>query len=182
MIHEPTTRRLLRLYDATGRRERRAGARWYPQELDWIGEQIAELSPGVPLRHGATIYAALSPQMPWDRNRELVRAVLRGDSYPGGVFQRSWDRATRAIVEGPLVLGGPKVISFDCNLAGCVDCVTCDIHMHRLANWPVTGSYGTLADSLRAAARRRKTPPAHLQATLWLAYRPGRPLDPKDNA
>lgn len=182
MTHEPTVKRLVRLYRRTTPADHLAGLKWYAQERAWIEAQIDELAPHVPYRHGCTIYAALSPQTPWERNRELVRAVLRGDSYPGGVFQRSWERATAALTQGPLVLGGPKVLSFDCNLAGCECCVTLDVHMHRMSRWPLTAPYEPLAESFRAAARRVGMAPAPFQATLWLTFRPGRPTDPSDNA
>lgn len=181
MTHEATVKRLCLLYRTAIPPDRKRGREWYALERKWIEAQIDELAPHVPYRHGCTIYAALSPQTPWERNRRLVQAVLRGDTYPGGVFRRSWDRAEAAIHSGPLVLGGPKVIAFDCNLAGCKECLTLDTHMHKIARAPyATTDYAWLDHAYRAAARRCKALPAEFQATLWLAYRPDRPLDPDE--
>ncbi len=154
---------------------------WYPNEALWLMEQARELNPTMDPRNALTVYAALSPQMPWERNRKLTQLVLRGErQFPGGCFQRSWERATRAVTEGPTVLGGPKVISFDCNLAGCVICVTLDVHMYKIARAKPSFDYDTLATTHQAAARRVGEQPAHFQATLWLAYRPDRPGDPDE--
>lgn len=180
MIHEPTAKRLVRIYRTTDDNDRRRGAEWYDREAEWLMALAASIDPMVPARHVLSIYAALSPQMPWERNRELTRKVLERHPYPGGVFKRSWERANLAIQEGPTALGGPKVISFDCNLAGCKECLTLDVHMHKIARWPLTGSYETLADTYRAAARRCQALPSEFQATLWLFMRPSRPGDPDE--
>lgn len=182
LTHRGTVKRLLRKHSALLPSDHRRGKLWYPREFAWIRSQIDELAPGVPYRHGATIYAALSPQTPWERNRMLVQRVLRGEhDFPGGVFQRSWERAVRAIDEGPLVLNGPKVLAFDCNLAGCLQCLTLDTHMHQIAGADYAKTkYADLDAAYREAARRAGVAPAHFQATLWLAYRPARDSDPDE--
>lgn len=96
--HEATIRRLLRKWSVTTTKQRRRGRNWYPLERAWIEAQIDELAPELPKRHGPSIYAALSPQMPWERNRKLVRRVLAGEDYPGGCFPLSWERATDAVL------------------------------------------------------------------------------------
>ncbi len=180
MIHEATAKRLIRIYATTDDTDRRRGAEWYEREAEWLTQLGQEVDPLVPSRHVLSIYAALSPQMPWERNRRLTRRVLERSPYPGGVFKRSWERATLAVQEGPTALGGPKVLSFDCNLAGCKECLTLDVHMHKIAKWPLSGSYEILSDTYRAAARRCGALPSEFQATLWLFGRPPRPGDPDE--
>jgi hypothetical protein len=179
MTCEATVKRLCRRYAATTQEQRQRGAEWYDNERKWLREQAEPH--GVSERYACAVFAALSPQMPWDRNRKLTLAVLGGATEsPGGVFPNSWRRAVAARNQGPMHLGGPKVMAFDCNLAGCTECITVDVHMFRIAGYPPDANYEAVAACYRMAARRCGVPPAHFQATLWLAYRPERPSDPDE--
>jgi len=80
-----------------------AGVGWY-----WRAHEFC-LGLG-PIYQSAGVLAALSPQTPWHRNKELAERYMKGDYLP---HMQGWKAI--AIVEGEApddVLGGHKVRSF----------------------------------------------------------------------
>lgn len=173
LTHEGTVRRLIRLYREATEAEKAHGLVWYENEASWI-EALADCH-GVTRPHAIAAYAALSPRLRLSQNRRAMVDLL--DGFPrNGVFQRSVTAATAALTQGPTVLRGPKVTRFSCNLNGCRQCVTLDVHAADVAGWDrrivgTKGGYEALERAYQAAARRLNIHPSVLQATLWVKQR-----------
>lgn len=173
LTHEATVRRLMRLYRQATDHEKAHGLVWYENEAAWI-EALADCN-GVSRTHAIAAYAALSPRLRLSQNRRAMVDLLDG-SPRNGVFQRSMSAATAALTQGSAALRGPKVTRFACNLGGCRECVTLDVHAADIAGWHRTtlgtkGGYERLERAYQAAARRLGIHPSVLQATLWVKQR-----------
>jgi hypothetical protein len=170
-----------------------AGRNWYREanELAW------DLSTHADVGSAAGVIAALSPRMPWGRNKELaVRAFA--DGHASGTLGNSVRAADRILAgEDPLdVLKGDKVRSFYLNILGDTDAVTVDRHAlevylgKRFADKdrPSVGKrlYREVADAYRTAASRPfaqsltyadtgfavgDLTPRDVQAITWLVWR-----------
>jgi hypothetical protein len=157
-----------------------AGRNWYREanELAW------NLSTHGDVSSPAGVIAALSPRMPWGRNKELaVRAFA--DGHASGTLGNSVRAANRILAgEDPLdVLKGDKVRSFYLNILGDTDAVTVDRHAlevylgKRFADKdrPSVGKrlYREASDAYRTAAAEAARPltPRDLQAITWLVWR-----------
>lgn len=150
---------------------------WYPREAEWIAARAAEA--GVPRRNAIAAYASLSPQLQVVQNRRALVAMLEGRRP--GVFGRSIEAAERCLRDHTLVRG-LKVRPFDCNLAGCENCVTCDRWAARAVDLPekwlgTAAGYNRVAAVYVAAARRLDCAPRTLQAAMWLDTRGVMPSD-----
>jgi hypothetical protein len=170
-----------------------AGRNWYREanELAW------DLSTHADVGSAAGVIAALSPRMPWGRNKELaVRAFA--DGRASGTLGNSVRAADRILAgEDPLdVLKGDKVRSFYLNILGDTDAVTVDRHAlevylgKRFADKdrPAVGKrlYREVSDAYRTAASRPfaqsltyadtgfavgDLTPRDVQAITWLVWR-----------
>jgi hypothetical protein len=173
LTHESTVRRLMRLYREATEAEKAHGLVWYDNEAEWIAA-LADCH-GVSKTHAIAAYAALSPRLRLRQNRRAMIDLL--DGFPrNGVFERSMRAATAALIQGSAVLRGPKVTRFACNLGGCRECVTLDVHASDIAGWDrgiigTKGGYERLERAYKAAARRLGIHPSVLQATLWVKQR-----------
>lgn len=171
--HEATVRRLIRLYHETTELERAQGMTWYASERDWI-EALADCYEAE-RHHVIAAYAALSPRLRVSQNRRALVDLLGGQRR-SGVFSRSQEMASAALIHGSRALSGPKVKRFSCNLGGCRVCVTLDIWAARAASYPVSKlgtetGYRQLERAYQAAAKRLGIHPVVLQATLWIHTR-----------
>src|SRR6187551_2628113 len=176
---ETLAKRLVRLAAKLDAATWQAGADWYPAERAALLD-IAE-------RHGfgfvapdrlCAAYAALSPQQPPQRNRELFTELLTTDD--ASTYKAAVGKAMAAMIgHAPAGPDGRKVRSFAANLAGCEHHVTVDRWAVRACG--VTGRmaegsvparhYGTFEHAYRLAAGRLNTTPRTLQAALWVHTR-----------
>lgn len=160
-----------------------AGRYWYTEanELAWTisGEGGVEMAAGV--------IAALSPRMPWGRNKELaVRAFA--DGHASGTLGNSVRAANRILAgEDPLeVLKGDKVRNFYLSILGGTDSVTIDRHALEVylgkrfkdAERPAVGKrlYREASAAYVQAARIQVAStypltPVQVQAITWLVWR-----------
>jgi len=173
---EAAAKRLVRLAARIDAETWRSGELWYPQEARWIRRQAREH--GRDERHALAAYAALSPRLQVGPNRRALVAILRGER-PRGVFGRSV-AAAEAAMSGHGPGNGPKVRAFDCNLAGCPECVTVDVWASKAAGLaaPDTAKrYADTAHAYRLAAGRVGVDPRTLQAAAWIHIRGWKPSD-----
>ncbi len=167
--HEATVKRLVRRYAKTTELERAQGLTWYAQEEAWLKATAAVFETSQ--AHVIAAYAALSPRLRVSKNREALMGLLSGRRR-SGVMSRSQNMALAALGVGTAALRGPKVTRFACNLDGCQQCVTLDVHAVKAADGnPNRFDYEALERAYQAAARRLGLSPAVLQATLWVQER-----------
>lgn len=160
-----------------------AGKRWYldANELSWTLQGPG----GVAMAAG--VIAALSPKMPWGRNKELaVRAFA--DGHASGTLGHSVRCANRILGgEDPLdVLKGDKVRNFYLSIMGGTHSVTIDRHALEVylgkrfldADRPRVGKrlYREASEAYIAAAddsvaRDHDLTPVQVQAITWLVWR-----------
>lgn len=155
------------------------GLEWYPKAY-----AIAKDVGNGDVKLGAGLLAAISPQMPWNRNVQLARNAMKGD-WRG--FTKDKYEKCRLILDGVdpyLVLRGWKVRSFYANILGYWDHVTVDTWMiqayTRKADYPATANrtnrkgrklYKRVADRIRREARVNGLAPAQWQAIVWCHVR-----------
>lgn len=155
-----------------------AGTYWYRE----ANELALDLAGTGGVKMAAGVIAALSPRMPWGRNKELaVRAFA--DGHASGTLGNSVRAADRILAgEDPLdVLKGDKVRSFYLNIMGDTDAVTVDRHAlevylgKRFADKdrPSIGKrlYREASDAYREAADIAGDTPRDVQAITWLVWR-----------
>lgn len=186
-------RRLLSIYDGADAETRRVGAAWYADAAA-VAERLAALDGHRPDR-AADALAALSPRLRWMPNVRAVLALVRAhaagaDAPPhvSGVFRRSLQQGWTALHGGGAGTG-PKVSAFACNIRTrglpcrrhAEPCVTVDSIAARAAlglpsSVPMhltRAQYRAIADAYRRAAAQADVAPAHFQAIVWVATRPG---------
>lgn len=158
------------------------GMAWY-QAAHTFAVGLAE-EHGLTVEQAAGVIAALSPQLPWDRNLTYAELLVRTGSAP--TLGRSI-RQANAILDGadPLdVLGGAKTRSFFANIfdPDGSHAVTIDRHALDVALGVKgtdksrklierKGAYELVADAYRNAAERIGVLPNQAQAIAWVAWR-----------
>lgn len=158
--------------------EWRQGAEWYPNAMR------EALALGIGLEHGAAVIAATSPRTYWAQNLEHARAIVSGDDIPAGSLHTNDVRGRHALYAGLAGLGnGPKVNAFARNIMGEYTPVTVDTWAIRAlvgdSDMGITndallkrmGGYEWASAAYRTAAGILSTPPAVLQAVVWVAIR-----------
>ncbi|PSL04114.1 hypothetical protein CLV30_106117 [Haloactinopolyspora alba] len=176
----PTTPNVLRVYERATSAERSDGMRWYRDAHEFA----ASLTDDVPTAVG--VLAALSPRMPWGRNKALASdAVARG--YASGALLDNVAKAD-AILSGadPLaVLRGDKVRNFylailepDSHAGVVIDRHAFDIAVGRKTGDAARqalarkGMYDRFARAYRRAADAVGGVTAgQMQAVTWTAWR-----------
>lgn len=176
---------ILHVYHAATPAERVDGETWYPQAFAYckeLGERY-----GTAPNTAAAIVAALSPGLPWERNKvdaALIMAAFRHKQWVGsagfpavGAYgnanrlkaERIWKRGVEA-------LSGQKVISFYRCIIGATD-VCIDRHAISILLWKhVTESiapklYASAQDCYYEAARHAGVRPSTTQAVTWVIWR-----------
>ena len=141
-----------------------------------------------PLDSVVGVLAALSPQVSWDVNitscESIVKDGIIDPGYTG--YKINVDKALQCLVSPPLdVLGGRKVIAFYHNILDPTKSqeVTIDTHIGRVLydNLDLTAKQiryifsktgNELAqEAVRKVAKKLKTIPHVLQASLWVCVR-----------
>jgi hypothetical protein len=153
------------------------GNQWYP-----VAHELAEIIGHGDVRKGAGIIAALSPQLPWERNVELAQDASAGTFH--GCLPLSLDRARRSYEgEDPATVlpTDSKTWNFWRNILDPEDPdpVTIDRHAYAVAvREPLTSltskQYGFLAQAYRLAVIRfgiENMTACRLQAVTWTWYR-----------
>lgn len=158
---------------------RDAGAAWYRNARRTV--RIMAAASGYSRRQTAAVVAVLSPQATWSNNVLGARWILglEGDDAPRpwGVLGANYDKASRIVAgEAPSsVLGGRKVTSFYLALTGNDSAVVVDSWMVYASGAEIgsltKAKYDILADAIERVATDAGIPPAHLQATVWIAVR-----------
>lgn len=155
------------------------GLNWYA-----TARQIAlEIGDG-DLKLGAGLLAAISPQMPWERNVKLAAQTMLRD-FRGLTDDKI--AKCRAILDGVdpwLVLRGFKVRSFYANILGFENYVTVDTWMsqHYVPGKPYPDTaartnkagrklYNKIASRIRREAKQAGVTPAQWQAIVWCHLR-----------
>jgi len=174
----PTTAAILATYARALPEEMDEGRRWYPRAFDLA----RGLDPERPHR-AAGVIAALSPQMPWERNAVLARRTYELGYVPGGQTGNNVAKAERILAgEDPLdVLGGDKVRAFYRAIVG-EDAVVIDRHAFDAAIGAEctdetrrvlmrVGVYERFSEAYVEAASTALIPASALQAIVWLAWR-----------
>jgi len=175
--------------------ERRDGARFYSDALDFCRENVPG---GITVPTMAAVVAALSPNNKWERNKldafNLARAYSIGgrdacDAVKVATYNANKHKAIRILSgENPVnVLGGLKVNAFYRCILGCQDSVCVDGHAYAIwqgVRIPTTKTptitpkvYAAIAADYAMASRQisqilgQYYSPAQIQAITWLAWR-----------
>lgn len=162
------------------------GLAWYTRAR----ELAAKVAHG-DVSKGAGVIAALSPQMPWNRNIELAEKCCKRKRFAGMGQTHNNARKARQIWQGkaPLsVLGGNKTRAFyECIVSAgqteqvCIDrhaiavCLGRDATQRERSIFRNTGKHRTLyynyAEAYRIVARENGMKPSTVQAITWLVWR-----------
>lgn len=180
----PTTPKVLRVFAAATRQQRREGVGWYRHAHGVAASLDSDVV------RAAGVIAALSPRVSWPRNVELAgRAYTEGKA--SGTLGRSC-KAADAILAGAhpaYVLNGPKVRAFFTLILDptdehtvCVDRHAIDVAVgHRLVEAERTekfslerrGLYERFARCYRRAGAQLGILPSQVQAVTWVTWRAG---------
>lgn len=185
-------RRILARYDAATPEQVAEGTVWYEQARTFAAD-LADRYPFT-FEQVAYVIAALSPQVPWGKNKSSTIDAL--DAFLGG-----WDGETKlpdypgysangkkahAILSGNLsVLRGPKVTAFAAAIMGDLSHTVVDVWATRAARsraanllvsytqeeLPGAPEHRAIAEAYRRAAGHRGIEPAVCQAVVWVQCR-----------
>lgn len=147
---------------------------WYWEAQHDIRELAEELNK--PFHNIAYAVAALSNQMQWSRNIEVVRQLANGNNAVG--MKDPIDKA-KACLRGELdALKGPKVNAFALALTGDMSAAVIDRWIMRIVNGrnskkiaPTQKQYGRITKALEVASKMVGQSVAQFQATIWLQIR-----------
>jgi hypothetical protein len=175
---------ILKVYSLATPEELIAGASWY-QDANTLAHFLVHTPdhrPGVSVYQAAGVIAALSPLIPWERNKELViRAIV--DHKASGTLGNSVTAANRILAgEDALdVLKSDKVRNFYLSILGDSTAVCIDRHAWEVFEGKryadkdrpsVTKKrYKEAADAYREAATSTGESATALQAITWLVWR-----------
>lgn len=164
------------------------GKRWYHEAHNHARDVMHATLGEATLEQAAYVIAALSPQLPWPRNKTLALEVAncwaddrndygfsqaRALGYLKDNIAKAWK-----ILNGDLnALRGPKVEAFAANILGDYDQVTLDTWAFKAAGFD-TGYVGSkyqraeVDKAYRTVAERYGFEPAIAQAIVWTAVNP----------
>ncbi len=150
---------------------RLTGIAWYANAR----KDIRSLSKRIRLPFSSVAYAvaALSVNMQWSRNLEVVEDLANGLDAIG--MRGPVDQA-RACLSGDLsALSGAKITAFAFALCGDSSAAVIDRWMMRVLCSdrivPTQRQYGIISKSLKVAARMVGLPTSQFQAVVWLQVR-----------
>ena len=166
--------KFLAAFRRASRAQRLSGLSWYHRARQDINTLSADL--GLPPRHVAYAVAALSAQMQWSRNLEVVRDLANGLDALG---MRGPVEQARACLHGDLsALSGAKVTAFAFALCGDSSAAVIDRWMMRALLGtntkkvsPTQRQYGVITKALKVAARMSGLTTSQFQAVVWLQVR-----------
>ena len=180
--HARMVRNLIRMYaDTSTEFDRVTGAQWYPLAhrtvLEWADTY------GFSIATTACVIAAVSPQVPWERNLIIADDILANRAPSISALRSNVrkaehvrdNRLSNLLATFPL---GPKVNHFAVNLAGDYSKVTVDAHALQAALNDVLSvrtlrwsAYAVVASAYETAAHRLHLDPAILQAIIWVTWK-----------
>ena len=163
--------KLLAVYRRSSYLTRIEGIEWYAnarRDIRYLARRL-----GLPYDAVAYAVAALSANMQWSRNLQVVEDLAKGLDAIG--MRGPVDQA-RACLSGDLsALSGPKVTAFAFALTGDSSAAVIDRWMMRAIGAdrisPTQRQYGVLTKSLRVAARMVGLDTTAFQAVVWLQTR-----------
>jgi hypothetical protein len=180
--HARMVRNLVNMYRQTSTEyDRTLGAQWYPLAHRIVCEWADTY--GFSIATTACVIAAVSPQVPWERNLIIADDILAGRAPSIGALKSNVrkaehvrdNRLSNLLATFP---GGPKVNHFAVNLAGNYSRVTVDAHALQAALQDVLcirtlkwSAYAVVADAYETAARKLQLDPATLQAIIWVTWK-----------
>ncbi len=156
------------------------GMTWYAR-----AHEIAAAHGDGDVWRSAGVFAAFSPQTPWNRNIMLATTALDNNRAPEGGTLGNSIRAAARILAGEHsldVLGGLKTRAFCDNIAtaGVSDEITVDVHAFSIAmGTPVPASkmtmgkrlYADIAFAYREVAEDISVHGPQVQAITWVVWR-----------
>lgn len=147
------------------------GVEWYANARREIRFLSMRLS--LPFDSVAYAVAALSANMQWSRNLQVVEDLANGLDAIG---MRGPVEQARACLQGDLsALSGAKVTAFAFALTGDSSAAVIDRWMMRALSsdriTPTQRQYGRITKSLKVAARMVGLDPTSFQAVVWLQVR-----------
>lgn len=176
MTTAPHTRRILSIYRSAGPDDYATGMAWYRE----ANAYAASLDNDV--ERAAGVMAAISPMMPWPRNKILAAEIYNGRQ--GGCLPDNWVKARRILDgEAPLdVLSGDKVVAFFHNIMLSPEYVTIDRHAidiaigRPLSNkersvWLGKRKRAVLVKAYENAAKIAGVSAFEIQAVTWVVWR-----------
>ena len=163
--------KFLAVYRRSSYLTRLEGVEWYAnarREIRYLSQRLC-----LPFDSVAYAVAALSPNMQWSRNLQVVEDLANGLDAIG---MRGPVAQARACLSGDLsALSGAKVTAFAFALTGDSTAAVIDRWMMRaLASdriAPTQKQYGIITKSLRAAAKMVGLDTTAFQAVIWLQVR-----------
>lgn len=162
-----------------------AGIKWYGAAREYA----ATLATGTTYttEQVCGVLAALSPQCPWNQNKEWARQIVAAKvayawAIPAVSTTNNRKKAWACLEQNAnpaAVLGGPKVTAFYNNLIGDASAVTVDVWAFYVAtgikltqNQSVPKwAYPLVVEAYKAAARELHITPAEAQAAAWVYIR-----------
>ncbi len=164
------------VYGRATRTDRAAGRMWYPIARGQLWDLAKE--DRVSLKRTAYAAAALSNNMEWGANVELLRHVLHATTHgqaPHGHYAPCLAKASAILLRGEWdALRGPKVRPFAQALYGDRNAAVIDRHMARAAGLYLgltARRHVEIGAALRQLARDVRRPVADVQATIWIVQR-----------
>lgn len=171
---------ILEAYGAATKDDVIAGTVWY----DEAEETARDIAAGTPfdVDQIAGVLSAVSPRMPWGRNkivaREIVARFMSGETdFTGLAINSNVDLAVSILMgTNPTALLKNKRLAFYRNIAGDPNAVTVDVWAVRAAtrnpNLDGPGNcYTEVADAYTIAADMMRVPPRVMQAIVWVTFR-----------
>lgn len=178
--HEEMVARVLAVYDGATKEDVLQGTVWY-EDAEEVARDIAA-GTSFSVEQIAGVLSAVSPRMPWGRNKTVAREIVRrykagahGDFSGLGIGANI--RLAVKILQGasPESVLKNKRLAFYRNIAGDPNAVTVDVWGTRIVAGPDYDSPGNCYDAVvnayAEAAEVVQLPARIMQAVVWVTYR-----------
>lgn len=166
--------KFLASYQKASEDQKSRGIHWYSKAQNDIKALAKKIN--LPYHNVAYAVAALSTQMKWEKNLQVVKALANGHDAIG--MRGPVETAKKCLKGETKALSGPKVNAFALALIGKEDQCVIDRWIMRILLGrdskkiaPTQKEYGKISKALEVAARMVSLPPNQFQATIWLQTR-----------
>lgn len=171
---------ILETYHAATKDDVIAGTVWYDEAQD-VARDIAAGTP-FDVNQIAGVLSAISPRMPWGRNKTVAREIVarflsNRQDFTGLAINANVNLAVSILMgSDPGTVLKNKRLAFYRNIAGDPNAVTVDVWAVRAAtrNPKLDGPgncYTEVADAYGIAADMVRVPARVMQAVVWVTYR-----------
>jgi hypothetical protein len=150
----------------------KAACKWYG-EAHMFARSLMAIRPEWDMEVAASVVSAFSPRVTWAHNKVKALQYAQGITPKG--LRSHVAAADRVCRMGFMGLGGLKTNAFARAIAGDEYAVVVDVWMCRAAGLskdaPNVTEYRAIERAIREFAHAHSTPPATMQALLWILAR-----------